>query len=244
MIDDGLFDRFPCDRVFGIHNWPALPAGVAATRAGAIMAAADKFEVTFEGKGAHAALPNLATDTIGAATHFAMQLKTLVAQCAPIDAMAVLSVTRIQAGHTHNVLPSTALVGGTVRTFDPGVQDRIEASLRRAAEGSAMMTGTDVTVIYDRYYPATINDAAVVDGVIEALEGVCPIHRADAPALTSEDFSFMLQARPGAYIWLGQGPAGGDGMPLHHPKFDFNDDILGAGVTIHVTLARHFLRAI
>lgn len=244
MIEDGLFERFPCDRVFGIHNWPALPAGVAATRPGPIMAAADKFEIRFDGIGAHAALPNLATDTIGAAALLVMQLKTLVTQCAPIDAMAVLSVTRVQAGHTHNVLPASALVGGTVRTFDLEVQDRIEAALRRAADGVAEMTGTKATVDYDRYYPATINDADVAGEVLSALDAVCPVRLADAPALTSEDFAFMLQARRGAYIWLGQGPASGEAIPLHHPSFDFNDDVLGVGVAVHVALARHFLKAV
>lgn len=242
MINDGLFERFPCDRVFGIHNWPSLPAGIVATRPGPIMAAADKFEIEFRGQGAHAALPHLATDVVGAAAQLAMQLKTLVAQCTPVDGMAVLSVTRIQTGHTHNVLPASAIVAGTVRTFDAAIQDRIEASLRRAADGIAAMSGTSAKIDYDRYYPATINDAQAVGEVLSALEGVCSAHIADVPALTSEDFGFMLKVCRGAYIWLGQGKGDGDSsIPLHHPGYDFNDDILALGIKVNAALARYSL---
>lgn len=243
MIKDGLFERFACDSVFALHNWPGLPAGVVATRPGAIMAAADKFEIRLEGQGGHAAQPHTATDVLGAAAHLVLQLKTLVARCTPPEAMAVLSVTRLSGGHTHNVLPASATVGGTVRTFDPAVQDRIEAGLRQAAEGIALMTQNRAMVSYDRYYPATINDAAAVRDAIAALEGVCPLQLLEAPALTSEDFAFMLQVRPGAYLWLGQGPAAeGTAIPLHHPSYDFNDNVLARGVAVHVALALHALK--
>jgi amidohydrolase len=242
MIEDGLFERFACDNVFALHNWPGLPAGVVATRPGAIMAAADKFEILLEGQGGHAALPHSASDILGAAAHLVLQLKTLVARCAPPTAMAVLSVTRLSGGHTHNVLPASATLGGTVRTFELAVQDRIEAGLRQAAEGVALMTQTRVTVSYDRYYPATINDAAAALEVFAALDGVCPTQLLEAPALTSEDFAFMLQARPGAYLWLGQSPtAEGSAIPLHNPSYDFNDNILAQGVAVHVALALHSL---
>jgi hippurate hydrolase len=242
MIEDGLFERFPCDSVFGLHNWPGLPAGIVATRPGTIMAAADKFEIRLEGQGGHAAMPNTASDILGAAAQLVLQLKTLVVRCAPPTAMAVLSVTRVSAGHTHNVLPAAAILGGTVRTFDPAVQDRIEASLRQAAEGVAMMAQIRATVAYDRYYPATINDPAAVKDVLAAVEGVCPAQVLEAPALGSEDFAFMLQVRPGAYLFLGQGPAAeGTAVPLHHPAYDFNDDILARGVAVHVALAHRAL---
>lgn len=242
MIEDGLFERFPCDRVFALHNWPALPAGVAATRRGAIMAAADKFEIVIEGKGGHAALPSTASDVIGAAAQLILQLKTLVTNSTPPGAMAVLSVTRIAAGHTHNVLPASATIGGTVRTFDTFVQDRIEAGLRSAAEGVAIMTGTRATTTYDRYYPATINDSDVAEEVMAALEGVCETQLAETPALTSEDFSYMLRACRGAYIWLGQGPVSGEGgIPLHNPGYDFNDNILETGVAVNIALAHYTL---
>jgi len=243
MIQDGLFERSPCDRVFGLHNWPGLPPGIVATRPGAIMAAADKFEIVLEGQGGHAALPHTASDVLAAAAQLILQLKTLVARCAPPTAMAVLSVTRVCGGHTHNVLPASATLGGTVRSFDPAVQDRIEASLRQTAEGIALMTQTRATVSYDRYYPATINDAAAAQDVIAALDGVCPTQLLEAPALTSEDFAFMLQVRPGAYLWLGQGPAAeGTAISLHHPGYDFNDDVLALGVAVHVALALHALK--
>jgi hippurate hydrolase len=207
------------------------------------MAAADKFEIQLEGQGGHAALPHTASDVLGAAAQLVLQLKTLVARCAPPTAMAVLSVTRISGGHTHNVLPASAVLGGTVRTFDPAVQDRIEAGLRQAAEGVALMSQIRASVLYDRYYPATINDPVAVQDVLAALEGVCPTQMLEAPALTSEDFAFMLQVRPGAYLLLGQGPtAEGSTIPLHHPGYDFNDDILARGVAVHVALALHALK--
>jgi len=245
MIQDGLFERFPCDRVFGLHNWPGLPAGVVATRPGPIMAAADKFEIVLEGQGGHAALPHTASDVLGAAAQLILQLKTLVGRCVSPTATAVLSVTRVSGGHTHNVLPATVTLGGTVRSFDPEVQNRLEAALRRSAEGVALMTQTRAKVSYDRYYPATVNDASAAQGVIAALDGVCSTQVLDAPALTSEDFAFMLQVRPGAYVWLGQGSAAGQGgVPLHHPGYDFNDDVLRLGVAVHVALARHALKQV
>jgi hippurate hydrolase len=243
MIQDGLFERFPCDRVFALHNWPGLPAGTVATRPGAIMAAADKFEIVLEGQGGHAALPHTASDVLTAAAQLVLQLKTLVARCAAPTAMAVLSVTRLSGGHTHNVLPASATIGGTVRTFDPLVQDRVEAALRHVADGIARMAEIQVTVNYDRYYPATVNDATAAQDALAALEGIRPAQLLDAPALTSEDFAFMLQARPGAYLWLGQGKATeGNVIPLHHPEYDFNDDILAHGIAVHVALAQHTLR--
>ena len=243
MIEDGLFVRFPCDRIFAIHNWPSLPTGVVATRPGAIMAAADKFEILLEGTGGHAALPSASSDVVGAAAQLVMQLKTLVARSVPPETTAVLSVTRISAGRTHNVLPASAVIAGTVRTFDPEVQDRLERELRRAAEGVAVMTGTRASTSYDRYYPATVNNAEVAREVIAALAGVCRAQIAEFPALTSEDFAFMLQACPGAYVWLGQGPISGEATtPLHHPGYDFNDDVLELGVAVHVCLARNALR--
>lgn len=241
MIEEGLFERFPCDRVFGIHNWPSLPAGLVATKPGPIMAAADKFEISLEGKGGHAALPHTASDVIGAAAQLVLQLKTLAARCGPPTAMAVLSVTRIAAGHTHNVLPGSVTLGGTVRTFDPIVQDRIEEELRQSVNGICIMHGLQSAISYDRYYPATINDPDVALEVLSALDGRHPVQIANEPALTSEDFAFMLQACRGAYIWLGQGTEAEESVPLHHPGYDFNDNILPDGVAVNVALARHAL---
>jgi hippurate hydrolase len=242
MVEEGLFARFPCSRVFALHNWPDLPAGTVATRPGPIMAAADKFEIVIEGRGGHAALPHTTPDAILAAADLVTQLNTIISRRIPATASAVLSVTIIQGGHAHNVIPASVKVVGTVRTFDPAVQDRIEASIRDVAAGVGTISGTRATVDYNRYYPATINDAEAASEALAIAAGVMTAELAPEPAFTSEDFAFMLQACRGAYLWLGQGRAD-RGAPLHHPHYDFNDDVLGDGVRLHVALATHFLSA-
>jgi len=241
MVKDGLFARFPCDRVFALHNWPDLPAGTVATRPGPIMAAADKFQITVEGRGAHAAMPHRTPDAILAASDLVGQLNTIVSRRIPPLSSAVLSVTRIEGGHSHNVLPAAVRLTGTVRTFDPAVQDTVEAAVRQVAEGVALASGTTVTVDYDRYYPATLNDAGAAAEALEAAAAVAEhAVQAPEPAFTSEDFAFMLQACRGAYLWLGQGTDGS--VPLHHPRYDFNDAVLAQGIRLHAALAERTLR--
>ena len=242
MVEDGLFERFPCSRVFAIHNWPDLPAGTIATRPGPIMAAADRFEITIEGRGGHAALPHNTPDAILAASTLVAELNTIVSRRIPPTASAVLSVTRIAGGHSHNVLPASVMIVGTVRTFDSSVQDRIEESIRQIASGVAQASGTHVDVCYDRYYPATINDPSAASEALDAAAMVANAELAPEPAFTSEDFAFMLQACKGAYLWLGQASAG-ERVPLHNPKYDFNDDVLGTGIALHVALSERFLSA-
>lgn len=241
MIEDGLFERFPCDRVYALHNWPDLPAGTIATRAGAIMGAADKFVIRLTGKGGHAALPQQTPDTLLAAAALVQQLNTIIGRAVPAAASAVLSVTQIHGGHAHNVIPAEARIEGTVRTFDPAVQDRIEERMRQILAG--IETGFEVGtwLDYDRYYPATINDPAAAEDALAVAGTVGTALRAPEPAATSEDFSFMLQQRPGAYIWLGQGKGEGS-APLHNPRYDFNDEVLETGVRLHIALARNWLR--
>ena len=240
MIEDGLFERFPCDRVFAFHNWPDLPAGTISTRSGPIMAAADKFEILVEGRGGHAAMPHQTPDAILAASDLVTQLNSLVSRRISPMSTAVLSVTQIEGGSSHNVLPAAVRVVGTVRTFDADVQDRIEESLRLVAEGAAVASGTRMTVNYNRYYPATINNTQAVEEALKAAAGVAHAEVAPHPAFTSEDFGFMLQACKGAYIWLGQGRGDND-VPLHHPHYDFNDDILATGIRLHVALVERHL---
>jgi len=240
MIEDGLFDRFPCDRVYALHNWPGLPAGVISTRPGPIMGAADKFAITVTGKGGHAALPQDTPDAILAAASLVQQVNTIIARDIPSSASAVLSVTEIAGGHSHNVLPASVRVGGTVRSFDVAVQDRIEERMRQILKGIAASFEVECALDYDRYYPATINDPVAAADALAVAGEVAVAELAPEPAATSEDFSYMLQARPGAYIWLGQGR--GDGSPpLHNPHYDFNDDVLEMGIRLHVALARHWL---
>ena len=242
MVNEGLFDRFPCDRVFGLHNWPDLPAGTIATRPGPIMGAADKFEIVLEGRGGHAAIPQDTPDAIQAAAAMVQQLNAIISRRIAATASAVLSITQIHGGHTHNVIPAEVRVNGTVRTFDPAVQDRIEASIREIAAGIGIANGVTATVDYQRYYPATINDAEAAQEALDAAATVGNAVVAPDPAFTSEDFAFMLQACKGAYIWLGQAKGYG-GTPLHNPHYDFNDDVLALGIKLHVALAeRHLAR--
>ena len=243
MIADGLFDRWPADQVYALHNRPDLPAGTAATRAGPIMAAADRFEIGVAGKGGHAAMPHQTPDAILAAADLVTQLNTIVARRIPPMESAVLSVTQIKGGHAHNVLPAAVQIMGTVRSFNPDVQDVIESAVRQIAEGVARASGTRITVLYDRYYPATINDPHCATHALDAARCACPhAELAPAPAFTSEDFAFMLQAKKGAYLWLGQAQ-GGERVPLHHPRYDFNDEIIASGVGWYATLAETLLAA-
>ena len=243
MIADGLFDRWPADQVYALHNWPDLPAGTAATRPGPIMAAADRFEIAVEGKGGHAAMPHQTPDAILAAADLVTQLNAIVSRRIPPMESAVLSVTQIKGGHAHNVLPAAVRILGTVRSFNPDVQDAIEAAVRQIAEGVARASGTRISVLYDRYYPATINDAHCSMHALDAARCVCAhAEQAPAPAFTSEDFAFMLQAKKGAYLWLGQA-RDAERVPLHHPRYDFNDDVIATGVGWYATLAETLLAA-
>ncbi|WP_343661417.1 M20 aminoacylase family protein [Ralstonia sp.] len=248
MIEDGLFERFPCDSVYALHNWPDLPLGHAQTRPGPIMAAADRFDITVRGRGGHAAQPHHTPDAILAASQLVAQLHTIVSRRIDPSESAVLSVTRIEGGHSHNVLPAEVRITGTVRSFDAVSQDRIEAALRDTANGIALGSGTQVAVDYRRYYPATINTPAEAMLALDAAQAI-GLQAAEAPraAFTSEDFAFMLLRKPGAYLWLGQGraDAGPDGeYPLHHPCYDFNDDALPLGVRWFCEVARRALAAV
>jgi amidohydrolase len=240
MIKDGLFERFPCDAVYALHNWPELPAGTAQTRPGPIMAAADRFDIVVRGRGGHAAQPHRTPDAVLAASELVTQLHTITSRRIPPTENAVLSVTRISGGQSHNVLPSAVELTGTVRSFDAQVQDTIEAAIRQVAQGVAHGTGTEIEINYVRYYPATVNTPQEAALALRAAQSAgLQADVAPAAAFTSEDFAFMLQARPGAYLWLGQGARRGDAgaPPLHHPSYDFNDEVLPLGVAWFVEMA-------
>jgi hippurate hydrolase len=243
MIEDGLFKKYPCDEIYALHNWPALPAGTIATRPGPIMAAADRFEIVVRGTGGHAAQPHLASDTVLCAAQIVTSAHTLISRRIEPSANAVLSVTRVHGGSSHNALPSEVRLTGTVRTFDPAVQNKIEASLREIVEGISRAAGCSADLEYIRYYPATVNDAQCAAHVLEAgraLFGTALL--ADAPAATSEDFAFMLEKVPGAYVWLGQG-RGSSNPQLHDPAYDFNDDVLPHGAALLAALVESRLAA-
>ncbi|MGC1096060.1 M20 aminoacylase family protein [Pantoea agglomerans] len=238
MIDDGLFSRFPCEAVYAIHNWPELPLGQVQTRPGAIMAAADRFDIRVLGGGGHAAQPHLTRDTLLATSELVVQLNTLVSRALDPCETALLTVTRMQGGFSHNMIPAEANITGTVRSFSPAAQATIEARLREMAEHITAAHGLHAEVSYLRYYPATLNSAAEAQFCLQALtQAGITAEAAPQPALTSEDFAFMLQARPGAYLWLGSAPC----KPLHHAAYDFNDALIPHGVNVFVTLIRQAL---
>lgn len=239
MIDDGLFSRFPCDEVYALHNWPELPLGEVQTRPGPIMAAADRFDITVQGGGGHAAQPHLTRDTLLATSELVVALNTLVARALDPCEPALLSVTRMQGGFSHNMIPAEASITGTVRTFSPAAQDIIEARLRAMAQHVTAAHGLHAEVNYLRYYPATVNSAPEAQLALTAVQQAgMTAQQARQPALTSEDFAFMLQAKPGAYLWIGSAPS----QPLHHSAYDFNDALIPHGIQALTAIARHALR--
>lgn len=238
MIDDGLFERFPCDEVYAIHNWPQLPLGVVQTRPGPIMGAGDAFSIVVEGGGGHAAQPQLTPDTLLATSELVVALHTIVSRDLDPCDPAVLTVTRINGGFSHNMIPAQATLSGTVRSFDRAVQDRIEQRMRELAQHVTAAHGLTAAVQYDRYYPATINGAEQAATALRAAARAGLAHaEAPKPALTSEDFSFMLQAKPGAYLWLGSA----DSRPLHHSEYDFNDALIPFGIRWYCALVQETL---
>ncbi|RPH66625.1 MAG: amidohydrolase [Burkholderiales bacterium] len=241
MIDDGLFVRFPCDTVYAMHNWPALPAGTIAVRPGPMMAAADRVTITITGRGGHAAHPYLTVDPVLAAAHIITAAQSIVSRnVSPIDS-AVVSLCSIQAGHpgAMSVIPHEAKLVGTVRTFRAETQDLVEQRLRALVESVATGFGARAEVFYERVYPATINshrEALFGARVAEELVGADRVARDLEPSMGAEDFSFMLRVRPGAYFRIGQGGADA-GCLLHSTRYDFNDRILPLGAALFVRLA-------
>ncbi len=237
MVEDGLFDQHPCDAVYGLHNWPGLPAGEFVIRSGPIMAAFDVFEITLTGRGTHAAKPHLGVDPMIPAAQLILGLQTIASRQTDPTQAVVVSVTQVNAGDTWNVIPDTVTLRGTARALDPDIHAALPGQLQRLTDGIAAAHGATATLRYERRYPPTVNtaaEAALATAVARDLVGadrVCVDH---APSMGSEDFAFMLQQRPGCYAWLG---AGTDRAPLHNPRYDFNDDILATGARYWTRLA-------
>jgi len=235
MIEDGLFVRFPAEQVYALHNWPGLPPGRIGITPGPAMAAADRIEITIDGKGGHGAHPHAAIDPVLVAGHIITAAQSIVSRnVSPIDT-AVVSLCAMQAGNpgAMSVIPSHAKLVGTVRTFRPATQDMIEVRLKELVHSIAAAFGARATLHYERVYPATINhdrEAMFAADVAAQLVGADNVDRNLAPSMGAEDFSFMLQAKPGAFARLGQGGADG-GCFLHNSTYDFNDAVipLGAG---------------
>ena len=245
MIKDGLFERFPMDAVFALHNWPGLPVGLFAVSPGPVMASSNEFRITVRGKGAHAAMPHMGIDPVPVAAAMVQSFQTIVTRNnKPVDA-AVISVTMINAGEATNVIPNTCEMRGTVRTFSVPVLDLIEQRMREVAQHTAAAFGATCDFEFVRNYPPTINDAtqaAFAKRVFTAAFGSANVGDQE-PTMGAEDFAYMLMEKPGAYIFLGNGTGdhrdighGGGPCTLHNPSYDFNDDLIGIGATGWVRL--------
>lgn len=242
MIDDGLFERFPAESVYAMHNWPHLSAGQVGVSPGPMMAAADRIEITVNGKGGHGAHPHLAVDPVLVAAHIITAAQSLVSRNVSAFDQAVVSICAMQGGDVGamSVIPRQAKLVGTVRSFRPAVQDMIEERLARLVESVALGLGASATLDYQRIYPATINttrEAQFAADVAASLVGEDRVVRNLPPSMGAEDFSFMLQVKPGAYLRIGQGQEGGDaGCFLHSSRYDFNDEILPLGSALFASL--------
>jgi amidohydrolase len=235
MVQEGLFERFPADEIYALHNWPGLPPGKIAVRAGAMMAATDEIQITLRGKGGHAAMPHLAVDPVLVAAHVITALQSVISRnINPVDAL-VISLCSMQTSQVgaFNIIPDSVKLIGTVRSFRHETRDFAETRIKEIVTGIAASLGARAEIEYRRGYPATVNTAREAEfaaSVGEHIFGKGNVVRDADPTMGGEDFSYMLLARPGAYIWLGQG-GGPTGCFLHNPGYDFNDDVipLGAG---------------
>lgn len=231
MVDDGLMERFGIEEVYGLHNAPGLPLGAVSTRVGAVMAAADTFEVRLKGLGGHAARPNKCVDPIIAGAQIVTALQTIVARNVDPVESAVLSITRFHAGTSaDNIIPQTAIIGGTVRTLDEEVRRLMDKRFKDLVAAMASGMGVEVEIDYEWGYPVVVNHAeqtAFAARVARDVVGPDQVKTDMPPRLGGEDFAYMLQARPGAFVFMGIG----DGAGVHHPEYDFNDDVIPHGIS-------------
>lgn len=236
MIDDKLMERFSISAVYGMHNMPGIPLGRFAIRSGPMMAAADAIAIDIEGRGGHAASPHLAIDPVMIGAQIVTQAQSIVARNVDPLESAVLSITAFHAGDANNVIAGAARLCGTVRTFRDDVRQLVERRLRALVEGVAHAYGARVTLDYRRGYPVLVNharEAGHAGRIAADIVGTANVAHDTAPIMAAEDFAYMLQARPGAFIFIGNGDSAG----LHHPAYDFNDDALGHGIAYWIGLA-------
>lgn len=252
MMDDGLFEQCPVEAVFGMHNWPGAAVGSFGVTSGPMMASSNEFEVVVKGKGAHAAQPHKGIDPIMVAVQIAQSWQTIITRNkSPLDT-AVLSITQIHAGSATNVIPDEASLIGTVRGFTTSVVDLLENRMRAIAEHTAAAFDASVEFSFKRNYPPLINHARETAFAVDVMRSIVGDERVDAqvePTMGAEDFAFMLQAKPGCYVFLGNGDGEhrdmGHGLGpcnLHNPSYDFNDDLLPIGATYWVRLAEAYLK--
>jgi len=242
MLDDGMMERFGINEVYGMHNYPGMPLGQFGLRAGPLMAAADHLSIDIEGVGGHAARPQFSVDTVLVGAQIINNIQSVVSRNVdPLEA-AVVSICLFQAGNTDNVIPQTAKLRGTARSLTPAVQDLLEKRLREVVEGTAKLHGAKVKFNYRRGYPVLKNHAAQTEfaaSVAAGIAGKDKVNTSLAPVMGAEDFSFMLNARPGAFIFVGNGDSAG----LHHPAYNFNDDVIPLGTSYWVKLVETALPA-
>jgi hippurate hydrolase len=242
MVDDGMMERFGITEVYGMHNYPGMPLGTFGLREGPLMAAADHFSIDIEGHGGHAARPNKAIDTVLVGAQIINNLQSIVSRNVDPLESAVISVCVFQAGTTDNVIPQTAKLRGTARSLVPSVQDLIEKRMHEVIEGTAKLLGAKAKLNYRRGYPVLKNHAAQTDfaaSVASEVAGKDKVNTSLAPVMGAEDFSFMLNARPGAFIFVGNGDSAG----LHHPAYNFNDEVIPLGTSYWVKLVETALPA-
>ncbi|WP_411905742.1 M20 aminoacylase family protein [Rhizobium mayense] len=242
MVKDGMMERFQIAEVYGMHNMPGLPVGHFAIRKGAIMAATDEFTVSIKGVGGHAAMPHKTIDPIAIGAQIVSNLQLIASRSANPLKSVVVSVTKFNAGNAHNVIPNDASFGGTVRTLDPEMRDLAEQRFKQIVTGIATSHGAEVEIEFQRNYPVTFNHADETDhaiAVAEEIAGTSNVIPNIEPMMGGEDFSYMLLARPGAFIFVGNGDSAG----LHNPAYDFNDEAIAHGISYWVRLAEQRLNA-
>ena len=240
MIDDGLFERFPVQEIYGLHNLPNLPLGQFAITPGATMASVDEIRISVEGIGGHAAFPHHTVDPITVTAALIQAVQTIVSRNVDPLKSAVVSITTINGGDAFNVIPPAITLTGTVRTLDEGVRDLVEKRLRKAVAGIADAFDAKAELKYVRSYPVTVNNAAKLENAVRAaaeVVGAANVKTDLPPTMGGEDFAFMLEAVPGAFIFAGNGPSAN----LHHPQYDFNDELIPFGCSYWTTLVRQLL---
>ena len=240
MIEDGLFREFDMQTVWGMHNWPSMDIGLAGIHDGVCMANADEFTMVIRGRGGHAAQPHMTLDPIPCGAAIVQSLQTVVSRrVSPVDS-AVVSVTIFQAGSAKNVIPDNVRIGGTARCFRKETRKLLEDSIREISESTAALYACEIDFEWQAGYPATVNHAAEAERAAQVMETVIGEDNVDRdvePSLGGEDFAYMLEEKPGAYIWIGSGPAPAEGM-LHGARYDFNDDVLPVGATYWAKLVQ------
>jgi amidohydrolase len=244
MIEDGLFDKYPVESVYGMHNIPGMPVGSFAIKPGPIMAAFDIFNLKVIGRGGHAAMPQTTVDPIIVGTKIIDAFQAIISRSIDPQEPSVLSVTQFHGGDAYNVIPNQVEIKGCTRCFSPNVQKKLEDEMRQISESICKAYGADCEFHYEHRYPATINseeEANLAGQVAQEIVGEERVNLSPKPGMGSEDFAYMLQEKPGSYIWIGNGDGEGSCM-IHNPGYDFNDEILPIGATYWVKMAEEILK--